>query len=104
MRKRLDLLLVERGLAETREKAKAMILAGHVLICGEVASKAGHLLDPLIDIQIKETPKYVSRGGQKLEAALKAFGIDPQGKTVIDVGASTGGFTDCLLQWGAERV
>lgn len=104
MKKRLDLIVHEKGLAESREKARAMILAGKVIVNGQVVAKAGSLVSELSEIIIKEAPRYVSRGGLKLEAALKEFQIDVKGKSVLDVGASTGGFTDCLLQFGAERV
>lgn len=104
MKKRLDLLLVEKGLAESREKAQALILAGKVSVEGEIISKPGTLIRSDASIELKEGIPYVSRGGLKLEFALKAFGIDPTGKVAIDVGASTGGFTDCLLQHGAARV
>lgn len=102
---RLDTLLFERGLAESREKAKAIIMAGEVEVNGTRAEKPGHGVDASADISIKKnTLPYVSRGGLKLEAALDCFKIDPRGLAVIDVGASTGGFTDCLLKRGAERV
>ncbi len=104
MKKRLDTLLVERGLAESREKAQALILAGKVLVEGEVVSKPGTFIRPEARIEVKGSLPYVSRGGLKLEFALKAFKVDPAGKVAIDVGASTGGFTDCLLQHGAARV
>jgi len=102
---RLDLLLFERGLAESREKAKAMIMAGEVEVNGVRSEKPGHSVSASADICIKKkTLPYVSRGGLKLEAALDHFKINVQGFSVIDVGASTGGFTDCLLKKGAERV
>jgi 23S rRNA (cytidine1920-2'-O)/16S rRNA (cytidine1409-2'-O)-methyltransferase len=107
-RKRLDQLLVERGLAETRAKAQALILAGKVRVGeGDAARsdrKAGDLLAPDAPIALAERNPYVSRGGHKLAAALDAFGIDPSGLVCLDVGASTGGFTDVLLQRGASRV
>jgi len=90
---RLDLAMVRRGLAESRERAQALILAGAVSVAGCSAARASQTIHP-----------YVGRGGLKLQAALDAFGIDPAGKVVLDVGASTGGFTDCLLQRGAARV
>lgn len=107
-RRRLDLLVVERGLAETRAKAQALILAGRVRV-GEGDSarhdrKAGDLVDPATPLAVAQREPYVSRGGRKLAAALDAFGIDPAGLTCLDVGASTGGFTDVLLQRGARRV
>ncbi|HXG66529.1 MAG TPA: TlyA family RNA methyltransferase [Blastocatellia bacterium] len=104
-KERLDKIVVERGLAESRARAQAMILAGQVLVAGQRADKPGQMISPDAEIRIKgETLRYVSRGGLKLEAALHEFGIDPAGKTCIDIGASTGGFTDCLLQHGAARV
>jgi 23S rRNA (cytidine1920-2'-O)/16S rRNA (cytidine1409-2'-O)-methyltransferase len=102
---RLDLLLVSRGLASSREKAQAMILAGLVAVDGRRADKAGTAIaeDAQLAVAGPEHP-YVSRGGVKLAAALDAFAIDPAGLVCLDVGASTGGFTDCLLQRGAARV
>jgi 23S rRNA (cytidine1920-2'-O)/16S rRNA (cytidine1409-2'-O)-methyltransferase len=102
---RLDLLLVERGLVESREKAKAMIMAGEVEINGIRAEKPGHDVPMTADISIKsDSLPYVSRGGLKLAAAIDHFTVDVRGLTIIDIGASTGGFTDCLLQKGAARV
>jgi 23S rRNA (cytidine1920-2'-O)/16S rRNA (cytidine1409-2'-O)-methyltransferase len=102
---RLDLLLVARGLAPTREKAQAMILAGRVSVSGRRADKAGAAVNPEAEVAVEGPPHpYVSRGGLKLEAALAAFSLDPEGRVCLDVGASTGGFTDCLLQRGARRV
>lgn len=96
---------MERGLAESREKAKAMIMAGLVRAEGSRVDKPGHLLPTSASLTLKQPyPPYVSRGGIKLEAALDAFSIDVEGQTLLDVGASTGGFTDCLLQRGAARV
>lgn len=104
-KERLDKVMVERGLAESRARAQAMILAGQVLVADQRVDKPGQSINPAADIRIKgETLKYVSRGGLKLEAALKEFQIDPSEKICLDVGASTGGFTDCLLQHGATRV
>ncbi len=104
-KKRLDLLVVERGLTESREKAQAMILAGEVRVNGARSDKAGAQIgeDARIEI-IGGSSKYASRGGLKLEGTLEDFGIDVRGKICVDVGASTGGFTDCLLQHGASRV
>ena len=103
--KRLDVLLVERGLVDTRARAKAVIMAGTVYVAGERVDKAGALVKDDAEIVLKgETLKYVSRGGHKLEAALDAFGVDVSGKAAVDVGSSTGGFTDCLLQRGAAKV
>jgi 23S rRNA (cytidine1920-2'-O)/16S rRNA (cytidine1409-2'-O)-methyltransferase len=104
-RKRLDLLLVERGLAGTPQKALAMILAGEVRVNGARANKAGVAVatDARIDV-IGRAQKFASRGGFKLEGALEDFSLDPAGRVCLDLGASTGGFTDCLLQRGASRV
>jgi 23S rRNA (cytidine1920-2'-O)/16S rRNA (cytidine1409-2'-O)-methyltransferase len=103
-KKRLDLLLVERGLADTRARAQALIMAGSVQVDGRVVDKAGAMVPEDAQITVAPALPYVSRGGLKLEAALDAFGIDVRGKVVADVGASTGGFTDCLLRRGAARV
>ena len=104
-KKRLDLLVVERGLAESREKAQAMILAGEVRVNGERSDKAGAQIAGYARIEVSGTSgKYASRGGLKLEGALEDFGIDAGGKICLDIGASTGGFTDCLLQHGARRI
>ncbi len=104
MKARLDQLLVERRLVESREKAKALILAGQVLVNGQKVDKAGTQVSQDSSLELLEQLRYVSRGGLKLEAALAGFGIDAHGKVCIDVGTSTGGFTDCLLQHGALRV
>jgi 23S rRNA (cytidine1920-2'-O)/16S rRNA (cytidine1409-2'-O)-methyltransferase len=102
---RLDRLLVERGLADTREKAQAMILAGEVLVDEQKVEKCGALTSPSAGLRLLGEPlKYVSRGGVKLEGALAHFRIAPEAKVCLDIGASTGGFTDCLLQHGAARV
>ena len=105
LRKRLDLLLVERSLAETAQKARAMILAGEIHVNGARADKAGMLVatNSVLDVSSR-LRKYASRGGLKLEGALRDFSIVPAGKICLDVGVSTGGFTDCLLQHGAVRV
>jgi 23S rRNA (cytidine1920-2'-O)/16S rRNA (cytidine1409-2'-O)-methyltransferase len=104
-RKRLDLLLVERGLAETRQRAQALILAGQVRVAGQRADKAGTQVSEEAGIEIAgEGLKYASRGGGKLEGALDDFEVDPAGLVALDAGCSTGGFTDCLLQRGARRV
>ncbi|MFP5264255.1 MAG: TlyA family RNA methyltransferase [Blastocatellia bacterium] len=104
-KERLDKIVLDRGLAESRTRAQAMILAGVILVGDQRADKPGQMVDPGAEIRVKgETPRYVSRGGLKLEAALGEFGVDPAGMTCVDVGASTGGFTDCLLQHGAARV
>lgn len=104
MKKRLDVLLVERGLADTRARAQALILAGDVKVAGLVVNKAGAQLDDAAEITLREPLPYVSRGGYKLAGALDAFGVEPGGYVCADIGASTGGFTDVLLQRGATRV
>jgi 23S rRNA (cytidine1920-2'-O)/16S rRNA (cytidine1409-2'-O)-methyltransferase len=102
---RLDQLLVQRGMAESREKAKAMIMAGEVDVDGLKADKPGHLFSGSSSITLKKSPhSYLSRGGSKLEAALDHFSVDVNGLTLLDIGASTGGFTDCLLKRGARKV
>jgi 23S rRNA (cytidine1920-2'-O)/16S rRNA (cytidine1409-2'-O)-methyltransferase len=103
-KQRLDLLLVERGLAESREQARRLIMAGEVLVDEQVSDKPGRTVSLTSALRVRTPLPYVSRGGQKLEAALKAFAVDVTGKVAVDVGASTGGFTDCLLQHGASRV
>jgi len=103
-KQRLDLLLVNRGLAESREKARALVLAGQVLVDGQRAAKPGHTVSLESRVELLARLPYVSRAGKKLEAALDAFGIGVSGHTCLDVGASTGGFTDCLLQRGARLV
>lgn len=104
-RERLDKLLIERGLVASREEGRGRILAGDVLVNDQPLTKAGTLVDEQAAIRIKSKGvPYASRGGSKLEAALQSFGIDPTGKTVLDVGASTGGFTDCLLAHGARQI
>ena len=101
---RLDLLLVERGLAESRAKAQALIMAGQVRVQGQVVIKPATSIDPSAHLEVEQGPRFVSRGGEKLDAALEAFGLDLNGQVCADVGASTGGFTDCLLQRGAAKV
>jgi 23S rRNA (cytidine1920-2'-O)/16S rRNA (cytidine1409-2'-O)-methyltransferase len=101
---RLDLLLVERGLAESRAKAQAMIMAGQVRVADQVALKPATTISADSILTIDSGPRFVSRGGEKLDAALEAFGINVNGFVCADVGASTGGFTDCLLQRGALKV
>ncbi|WP_029099478.1 TlyA family RNA methyltransferase [Brevibacillus thermoruber] len=104
-KERVDVLLVERGLFETREKAKAAVMAGLVLVGGERCDKPGTKIPEDTPIAVKgEVHPYVSRGGLKLEKALRVFGIDLNGRVMMDIGASTGGFTDCALQHGARRV
>lgn len=104
MNTRLDQLLVERGLCESREKAKRLILAGQVRINGQPARKPSDSVKPADQLSVDAPEKFVSRGGHKLEHALDHFHLDVTGLTAIDLGASTGGFTDCLLQHGAARV
>lgn len=101
---RLDRLLVERGLAETRARAQWLIRNGHVRVNGELCRRSGALFDLEASIVVEEPLRYVSRGGWKLERALERFGVSVEGCTALDCGASTGGFTDCLLQHGARRV
>jgi len=103
-KERLDKLLVARGLAESREQAQRLIMAGLVLVADRPATKSGHKIPVDADIRVKERPPYVSRGGHKLAAGLEAFGVTPAGLVCADLGASTGGFTDVLLQRGAARV
>ncbi len=104
MKTRLDRALVERGLAESREKAQALIMAGEVRVDGHKAAKSGQPVDPGAAIEVLARPPYVGRGGFKLAAALRQFSIGTAGAVCLDVGASTGGFTDALLQAGAARV
>jgi 23S rRNA (cytidine1920-2'-O)/16S rRNA (cytidine1409-2'-O)-methyltransferase len=101
---RLDLLLVQRGMSESREQARRLIMAGEVTVAGEVCDKPGKPVPADAEVAVKRPPRFVSRGGLKLEAALAGFGLDVAGLVAVDVGASTGGFTDCLLQRGAARV
>jgi 23S rRNA (cytidine1920-2'-O)/16S rRNA (cytidine1409-2'-O)-methyltransferase len=103
-RERLDVLLHRTGLAESREQARRLIMAGQVSVNGETADKPGTRVPLTAKIHIEARPTYVSRGGLKLEAALTAFAVDVRGLVAADIGASTGGFTDCLLQHGAARV
>lgn len=105
MKERLDVMLVTRGLAESREKAKAIIMSGNVFVNNQREDKAGSSFDEKVNIEIKGSPlRYVSRGGLKLEKAVEKFGAVTEGKICMDVGASTGGFTDCMLQNGAQKV
>src|SRR3990170_277565 len=104
LRSRLDVALVGRGLAESRALAQRLVLAGRVRISGETALKPSQLVVPEARLEVIAPAPFVSRGGDKLRTALTAFGLDPTGKVCADVGASTGGFTDCLLQAGAARV
>ena len=104
-KKRLDVLLFEKGLCPSRERAKTAIMEGIVYIAGQKAGKAGDMVDENAELEVRGNDNaFVSRGGKKIEKALNYFAIDPSGLTVMDVGASTGGFTDCLLRRGAEKV
>lgn len=103
-KQRLDILLTRRDLAPSRTKAQALIMAGDVFVNGDRADKPGMRYPIDAEINVREQPRFVSRGGEKLDAALEAFGLDVSGTIAADVGASTGGFTDCLLQRGAARV
>ena len=103
-KERLDVLLVQRGLCASREKAQRLIMAGAVFTAGTRLEKSSQTLPADTPLEVREADRYVGRGGRKLEAALRHFAIDPSGRTCLDVGASTGGFTDCLLQHGAAKV
>jgi len=104
MRERLDKVIKERGLIRSRSRAQRMIAAGRISVDGKIVLRPGHSIDPEAQIEIVSREQFVSRGGEKLEAALDQFRIDPKGRICLDIGSSTGGFTDCLLQHGAERV
>jgi len=104
MRERLDKVIKQRRLIRSRSRAQRMIAAGRVKVDGQILTRPGHPIDPEATIEILAFEKYVSRGGEKLEAALEWFRIDARGRACLDVGASTGGFTDCLLQHGAVKV
>jgi 23S rRNA (cytidine1920-2'-O)/16S rRNA (cytidine1409-2'-O)-methyltransferase len=104
MKTRLDRLIVDRGLAESREKAQALIMAGEVRVNGQKAAKPGQPVETDCEVEMLSKPPYVSRGGYKLAEALRRFALDVAGKVCADIGSSTGGFTDVLLQRGAERV
>src|SRR5882762_6033979 len=105
MKVRIDKLLVERGLVPSRERAQAMVLSGRVMVDGQKIEKAGAAVDPEAEVRfLGEDLKYVGRGGLKLEAALAHWKVDLTGRKCMDVGASTGGFTDCMLQHGAAEV
>jgi 23S rRNA (cytidine1920-2'-O)/16S rRNA (cytidine1409-2'-O)-methyltransferase len=104
MKERLDKVIKERRLIRSRSRAQRMIEAGRVKVNGQIVSRPGHPIDSEAEIEILGYAPYVSRGGEKLEAALERFRIDPKGRVCLDVGASTGGFTDCLLQHGAAKV
>ena len=105
MKKRLDILVFERGITQSREKAKAVIMSGEIYVDNQKADKCGQAYDENVKIEFRgKSPKYVSRGGLKLEKAIKNFRLDLSGKITMDIGASTGGFTDCMLQNGAKKV
>jgi len=103
-RKRLDMILVQKGLVSSQQKARAMIMEGRVFVDGQKVVKAGSAVSPHSQITVQEEEEFVSRGGWKLKSALEEFGIVPHNKVVLDAGASTGGFTDCLLKCGAQKV
>ena len=103
-KRRADELLVARGLAESRSQAQRLVMAGQVRAADQVAAKASSMLSPEIDLKVDSGPRFVSRGGEKLASALAQFGISIDGRICADLGASTGGFTDCLLQHGASKV
>jgi len=111
MKKRLDLLLVEKGLAESRTRAQALVMEGKVRVAGQVETKASRQVDETVSVEVEAPPRFVSRGGEKMEGAFERFGglaeddgLVATGKICLDVGSSTGGFTDCLLQHGAKLV
>ena len=106
MKRRLDILLVERGLAESRTRAQALVMEGKVRVAGQTEYKASRQVDDETPVEVESPPRFVSRGGEKLEGAFELWGtaLGAEGKTCLDVGSSTGGFTDCLLQHGARRV
>ncbi len=103
-KQRLDVLVAQLGLCDSREQAQRLILAGEVSVKGQIITKAGTKVDDSLPITVKNKPRYVSRGGLKMEGALQAFPVPAEGKICLDIGSSTGGFTDCLLQHGAQRV
>ena len=103
-KERLDVMVAGRGLAESREQAQRVIRAGQVTVAGQVASKPGHRFQDDAVIEVLSSPPFVSRGGEKLQEAFTAFDLDVQGAVCVDIGASTGGFTDCLLQRGASKI
>lgn len=103
-KQRLDVVIAARGLCDSREQGRRLILSGDVTVDGKVINKPGTKIEDTAAIEVLNKPRYVSRGGLKLEGALNAFPVSPQGKICLDIGASTGGFTDCLLQNGATRV
>src|SRR5437763_993053 len=104
LRVRLDAMLVDRGLVDSRSRAQGLVMSGRVTVDGAIVTKAGTQVAPGAALEIVPGPRYVSRGGNKLETALERFAIDVRGERCLDVGSSTGGFTDCLLQHGAASV
>ena len=104
MKKRLDLLLVERGLAESRTRAQALVMEGKVRVGGQVETKASRQVEAEVEVEVEAPPRFVSRGGEKLEGAFEKFSLAAEGRICLDVGSSTGGFTDCLLQHGAKKA
>lgn len=104
MKSRLDLVLVERGLAESRTRAQALVMEGKVRVGGQVETKASRQVDASAEVTVEASPRFVSRGGEKLEGAFELWRLDVEGRVCLDVGSSTGGFTDCLLQHGAAHV
>lgn len=104
MKKRLDILLFDSKLVDSREKAQSLIMAGHVLVNGKKETKSGSKFEEDVKIEVLELPKYVGRGAEKIEKATNIFGINFQGKIICDIGSSTGGFTDFVLQHGAKKV
>ncbi len=103
-KERLDVLMVSRGLAESREQARRLVMAGEVLVGGHASPKAGHKIKADVEIVVKAQPRFVSRGGEKIQKAFDEFGFSVDGLVCLDVGASTGGFTDCMLQHSAKHV
>ena len=104
MKKRLDLLLVERGLADSRTRAQALVMEGKVRVSGQVETKASRQVEVEVEVEVEAPPRFVSRGGEKLEGAFALWNLEAEGRVCLDVGSSTGGFTDCLLQHGAKKV
>ena len=105
MKKRLDILLVEKGLCDSRTRAQALVMEGKVRVAGQVERKASRQVEDGSAVEVEEPPRFVSRGGEKMQGAFEKFpGLSAEGRVCIDVGSSTGGFTDCLLQHGAAKV
>ena len=105
MKKRLDILLVEKGLCDSRTRAQALVMEGKVRVAGQVERKASRQVEDGSAVEVEEPPRFVSRGGEKMQGAFEKFpGLSAEGRVCIDVGSSTGGFTDCLLKHGARRV